>query len=321
VEGSVDMNLMARPETYSGALNVTGVNFDKIVPNTFKSRINGAVEISGAGFGANSFNLDFDVACSKGSFDFVNYDSLNGVISVNVNDMYFHPGFALDYKHSHFTAEGVVDYNGEMMLNGDFVTTQLADFWGDLFIKELSGSAHANYVVSGSDVDPDIRGVLFGDSCSFYGLTTDSVVATFDIKRFLYRRLGNVEAKTYKSRVWTLPADSLVATVDIDSNLVTISKARLYHPRYSMDAKALAIVADSTASVNVSDFQFKFDSMQYANTAPIPVEFLVDRIVVDKATMKGKEGEVGIYCDYGYDSTIVLRVETESFEVAPWLRD
>ena len=321
VEGSMDMNLIARPETYSGDLRVTGVNLDKIVPKTFASRINGAMQISGSGMGANSFNLDLDVACGKGSFDFVNYDSLNGMISMNVNDMYFHPGFALDYKHSHFTAEGVVDYNGEMMLNGDFATTQLADFWGDLFIKELSGGAHANYVVSGSDINPDIRGVFFGDSCSFYGLTTDSMVATFDIKSFLYRRLGSVEATTYKSNVWALPADSLVATVDIDSNLVTIGKARLYHPRYSMDAKALAIIADSTASVEVSDFQFTFDSLQYANTAPIPVEFLSDRIVVDKATMKGKEGEVGIYCDYGYDSTIVLRAETQSFEVSPWLRD
>ena len=206
--------------------------------------------------------------------------------------MYFHPGFALNYKHSRFTTEGVVDYNGEMMLNGDFVTTQLADFWGDLFIKELSGGARASYVVTGSDIDPDIRGVFFGDSCSFYGLTTDSILATFDIKSFLYRRLGSVEAKTYKSDVWALPADSLVATVDIDSNLVTIGKAKLYHPRYSMEAKALAIVADSTASVEVSDFQFTFDSLQYANTAPISVEFLTDRIVVDKAIMKGQEGEL-----------------------------
>jgi autotransporter translocation and assembly factor TamB len=320
-EGSMDMNLIARPETYSGDLRVTGVNLDKIVPNTFKSRINGVMQISGSGLGANSFSLDLDVACGKGSIDFVNYDSLNGTISLNVNDMYFHPGFALNYRHSRFTAEGVVDYNGEMMLNGDFGTTQLADFWGDLFIKELSGGARASYVVTGSDIDPDIRGVFYGDSCSFYGLATDSVVATFDIKSFLYRRLGSVEAKTYKSNVWALPADSLVAAVDIDSNLVTIGKARLYHPRYSMDAKALAIVADSTASVEVSDFQFTFDSLQYANTAPIPVEFLPDRIVVDKATMKGKEGEVGIYCDYGYDSTIVLRAETQSFEVSPWLRD
>jgi len=321
VEGSMVMNLIARPETYSADLRVTGVNLDKIVPKTFKSRINGAMQISGSGLGANSFNLDLDVACGKGSFDFVNYDSLSGTISVNVNDMYFHPGFALNYKHSHFTAEGVVDYNGEMMLNGDLATTQLADFWGDLFIKELSGGARASYVVTGSDIDPDIRGVFYGDSCSFYGLATDSVVATFDIRSFLYRRLGSVEAKTYKSDVWALPADSLVSTVDIDSNLVTIRKAKLYHPRYSMEGKALAIVADSTASVEVSDFQFTFDSLQYANMAPIPVEFLTDRIVVDKATMKGKEGEVEIFCDYGYDSTIVLRAETQSFEVSPWLRD
>jgi hypothetical protein len=321
VAGSIDLDLIARPETYSADLRVSGVDFDKIVPNTFRSRINGAIQIDGSGLGASSFNLDVNVACGKGSFDFVNYDSLNGIISLNVNDMYFRPGFALNYKHSRFTAEGVVDYNGEMMLNGDFVTTQLADFWGDLFIKELSGGARASYTVSGSDIDPDIRGVFRGDSCSFYGLTTDSVIATFDIKSFLYRRLGSVEAKTYKSDVWALPADSFVSSVDIDSNLVTIRKAKLYHSRYLMEGKALAIVADSTASVEVSDLQFTFDSLQYANTAPIPVEFLVDRIVVDKATMKGNEGEIEIFCDYGYDSTIVLRAATESFQVAPWLRD
>ncbi|GEM_PF-3284769 len=320
VEGSIDLNLVARPETYSGDLRVRGFNLDKVVPNTFKSRVNGAVQISGSGMGANSFNLDLSLTCGRGSFDFVNYDSLYGVISLNVNDLFLHPGFSLDYKHSHFTADGVVDYNGEMMLNGSFVTVQLADFWGDLFIEELSGGARAEYVVSGSDIDPDIRGVFYGDSCSFYGLMTDSLRATFDIKSFLYRRLGRVEAKAYRSDVWSLPAESLVTTVDIDSNLVAIRSATLYHPRYSLDARALAVVADSTASVEVSDFRFAFDSLQYTNTTPIPVEFLVDRIVVDKATVKGNEGTVMIYCDYGYDSTIVLRAETDSFEISPWLR-
>lgn len=321
LEGAMQLNLIARPETYSAELQVSGLNLDKIVPNTFKSRINGALQINGSGLGENSFNLDLSIVCGKGSFDFVNYDALNGLISLNVNDMYFHPGFALDYKHSHFTAEGIVDYDGEMMLNGDFTTTQLADFWGDLFIEELSGGARASYVVTGPNLDPDIRGVLFGDSCSFYGLTTDSLLATFDIKSFLYRRLGNVEAKTYKSDVWALPADSVLASVDIDSNLVSIRNARLLHPRYSLEAKALAIVADSTASVEVSDFQFQFDSLRYVNETPIPIEFLADRIVVEKSKLKGNGGELNIYCDYGYDSTIVLRVETDSFAVAPWLRD
>jgi hypothetical protein len=321
IEGAAELNLIARPETYSGELQVSGLNLNKIVPNTFQSRINGALQVSGSGLGANSFNLDLDITCGKGSFDFVNYDAISGLISLNVNDMYFHPGFALDYKNSHFTTEGVVDYNGEMMLTGDFTTTQLADFWGDLFIKELSGGARANYTVTGPNLDPDIRGVLFGDSCSFYGLTTDSMLATFDIKSFLYRRLGTVEAKTYTSDVWALPADSVVATVDIDSNLVTIRKAKLYHPRYTMDAKALAIVADSTASVEVSDFTFQFDSLQYVNATPIHVEFLADRIVVDKAKVRGNEGDLDVFCDYGYDSTIVLRVATDSFAFSPWLRD
>jgi autotransporter translocation and assembly factor TamB len=321
LEGAIELNLVARPETYSGDLQVTGLNLDKIVPKTFKSRISGALEINGSGLGANSFNLDLNAKCGRGSFDFVNYDSLSGTISMNVTDMYFHPGFALNYKHSRFTAEGVVDYNGQMEINGDFTTSQLADFWGDLFIKKLSGGGRATYTVTGSDVDPDIRGVFYGDSCSFYGLMTDSLAATFDIKSFLYRRLGDTDIKIYKTKAWTLPADSIVASIKIDSNLVTINRANLYHRDYSMDGKAVAIIHDTTASLQLSDFAFTFDTLQYVNAGPIPVEFLADRIIVDSAQIESHEGRIGIYCNYGYDSTIVLRAETDSFVVAPWLRE
>ncbi len=321
LSGSIEMNLVARPETYSGDLAVTGINLDKILPNTFKSKVNGILQISGSGLGGNSFNIDLNVRAGRGSFDFVNYDSLEGTISANTTDMYFHPGFSLNYKHSRFTTEGVVDYTGEMGLTGDFTTTQLQDFWGDLFIKKLSGTGRGNFVVTGNNRDPDIRGEFYGDSCSFYGLATDSLRASFDIGSFLYRRVGSVKLKAFSSDVWTLPADSLIADVKIDSNVITIDTAVVYDPRYSMAGKAVAIVADSTASVQVSDFAFTFDSLRYYNTAPIPVEFLVDRIVVDTARIRGDEGALNIYCDYGYDSTIVLRVETDSFAVAPWLKE
>jgi hypothetical protein len=321
IEGSVELNLIARPETFAGSLQATGVNLDKVVPNTFPSRINGLLQINGSGLGANSFNLDLSADCGKGSFDFVNYDSLSGTISVNTEDMYFHPGFALRYKNSRFTAEGVVDYNGDMQLSGDFATTQLADFWGDLFIKELSGGGRGTYVVSGYNKDPDIRGAFEGDSCSFYGFATDSLKASFDIASFLYRRQGNVSTRAWNSDIWNLPADSVHAVIDIDSDHVVIDRTTLYHQRYTLDGKGTALIHDSTASVLVSDLVFQFDSLRYVNVGPVPIEFLADRIVVDSLRLKGNEGLVSLHCDYGYDSAIVLKAAAEDFHFSPWLKD
>lgn len=321
IEGAIELNVVARPEVFSADLQVNGINLDKILPNTFHSRINGMLQINGSGLGSDNFNLDLDVDCDRGSFDFVNYDSLRGTISLNVADMYYHPGFALYYKHSAFTAEGVVSYNGDMQLNGDFTTNQLADFWGNLFIKKLSGGGHGTYVVSGANRDPDIRGVFQGDSCSFYGFATDSLTARFDIKSFLYGRQGSVSLKSFKSNVWNLPADSVHANIDIDSNLVGIDAAAVYHPRYLLKGKGTAIVHDSTASAKIDSLDFIFDSLIYTTTEPVPVEFLVDRIVVDRLNLKGKEGALHFTCEYGYDSTISLTASSDSFHFAPWLMD
>ncbi|MGB5106229.1 MAG: translocation/assembly module TamB domain-containing protein, partial [Candidatus Zixiibacteriota bacterium] len=320
MRGSLDINFLARPETFKAELEARGFDLLKVLPTTFPSRLNGNVVLNGSGFNEATFNMDISAKLGPGQFDFVRFDSVNGDMSLNVKDMYFQPGFTLWYENSVFTTEGVVNYDGEMLLNGDFHTAQLADFWGDVFIKELSGRAQATYEVSGPVLDPDIRGQFFGDSCSFYGFSTDSIVAGFDIASFLYGRRGHVDALAWKSDVWSLPADSVRFSVDIDSNLVDITRATQYSPRMLLDAKANATLVDSTAFVTVTDFLFQFDSLKYNNAVPIKVDFLADRIVVRDLRLQGNEGLINIDADYGYDSTIDLHVVTENFNFATWLK-
>jgi autotransporter translocation and assembly factor TamB len=317
--GKLELDLYARPESYTADLRVRGLNLDKIVPNTFHSSINGRLQFAGAGLRENSFSLDMQAACSRGSFDFVNFDSLSGTISLNVNDMYFHPDFTLLYKHSRFEAEGPVNYTGDMNLEGTFRTSQLADFWGDLFIEELSGGARATYTVSGPNLDPNIKGEFDGDSCSFYGFSTDSLKADFDIESFLYRQRGSVNLHAFASDVWNLPADSVFATVEIDSADLSIPTAELIGNRYRMAASAQAVLHDSTASVTIQDYRFDFDSLQYQSTAPFGVEFLADGISVADMKIAGEGGSAAIRCDYGYDSTISLSVSLDTLPIAPWL--
>lgn len=321
MRGSLDINFLARPETYKAELDVRGFDLDKVIPNTFRSRMNGSLVLNGSGLGENTFNMDIYADCGPGQFDFVRYDSIAGDFSLNVNDMYFQPGFTLWYEQSRFTTEGVVNYNGEMSLAGDFHTTRLADYWGDLFIKELSGNAFATYECTGPVLDPDLRGTLFGDSCSFYGFSTDSLFAYFDIASFLYGQRGRVDLRAWKSDVWNLPADSVILSIDLDSNEVEIGRATQYHQRMLIDVKGHATLVDSTAFVKVSDLMFQFDSLTYLNEQPATVDFLANKIVVRDLKMRGNEGSVNFAVDYGYDTTIDLRVTTTDFDFATWLRD
>lgn len=332
--GAVEINFEARPETYSGDLVVRSFNLEKVLPGTFPSRMNGAVALNGSGFGENSFTLDLTVDCPPGQFDWVRYDSLRGEITLNVEDMYFQPGFTLWYENSRFTTEGIVRYDGDMLLAGDFRTSQLADFWGDLFIEELSGGAYATYEVSGPVLDPDIRGRFFGDSCSFYGFSTDSLVADFDIASFMYGQRGYVDLFAWKSDVWNLPADSVRLALEIDSNEVAINLARTYldidsaaietpilqrSHRMILDGRAHATIIDSTAFVTVSNFTMQWDSLEYKNTQPVQVDFLADRIDVKDAHLQGDAGLVAINCSYGFDTTIVLSLATEDFTYTDWI--
>lgn len=321
MNGSVDINFLARPEAYSAELEVRGFNLNKVLPETFESRLNGHFNVNGSGFSESSFNMDLNGDLGPGQFDFVRFDSIDGDLSINVKDMYFQPGFTLWYENSKFTTEGVVNYDGEMSLAGEFNTTQLADFWGDLFIKELSGHGSATYEVTGPVLDPDLRGYFFGDSCSFYGLATDSLFAYFDIASFLYGQLGSVDVMAWKSDVWNIPADVVKISVDIDSNQVEITRATLYQERMLIDAKAHAVIVDSTATVTINNFLFQFDSLKYVNEYPSVVEFLADKIVVKDMMLRGSEGAIRFDINYGYDTTIDLHVVTEDFNFATWLRD
>ncbi len=321
MRGGLEINFESRPETFGANLEVRGFDLNKVVPNTFPSRMNGSVELSGSGLGANSFNMDLFIDAGPGRFDWVRYDSLVGEISLNVEDIYFQPDFTLWYEHSRFSAEGVVRYDGEMQLRGDFATTQLQDFWGDLFIEELSGGAYSTYEVDGPVLDPNIRGRFYGDSCSFYGFSTDSLVADFDILSFLYGQRGTVDLHAWTSDVWNLPADSVQAAIDLDSNFVTINSATVFHDRYQMDGRATATIVDSTAFVKVSDFVFRFDTLSYTNAQPAALDFLADRIEVRDLIMAGREGRIALDCIYGFDTTINLHVITESFDFNSWLVD
>lgn len=319
IAGEIKLDLIARPETFTADLAVRQLNFDRILPNTFPSNLNGRVKMRGNGMGENSFALDLQLELGKGSFDWVNFDSLQGPMTVNVDDLYLGRGFRLDYKHSQFYATGIVNYESEMYLMGSFQTTQLADFWGDLFIEELSGNAYAEYVVSGPILDPDISGDFRGDSCSFYGYATDSMVANFDIESFLYSQRGDVEIKSWASNIWGLAADSVRAELTLDSNLISIHEARTFDAYGGIDTRAAVTTHDSTATVLVNEFGWEYDSLIFAATEPFVVEFLAEGIGIDSTRIRGAGGTATLEMMYGYDSTIDLSMVVDTLPLAPWL--
>lgn len=321
VAGEGEISFNSRPEPYSADLDVEGFDLNRLLPNTFISDINGHLILNGSGLASNTFNMDITGELGPGVFDFVRYDSISGAISLNSFDMYFYPGFTLYYKNSVFNAGGSVDYNGEMELTGEAYSSQMADFWGDLFIKELSGGGYSNYVVSGPVLDPDIRGQFRGDSCSFYGFSTDSLIADYDIESFLYGQRGWVNVFAWNSDVWNIPGDSVKMQVDVDSNLIYINQASIFDDRMFFDGTASATIVDSNIYAVVDSFFFRFDSLTYVADSTVNVDFLVDRILVHDFTVSGKEGNVVINCDYRYDGTIDLDVATNDFYFSPWLRD
>ncbi|MFH2055838.1 MAG: translocation/assembly module TamB domain-containing protein [bacterium] len=319
VDGLARLDLIARPETFTADLNVKSLNFDRILPGTFPSNLSGNVKLRGSGMGENSFALDLQLKLGKGSFDWVNFDSLSGPMTVNVEDLYLGRGFRLDYKHSRFYATGMVSYEHEMYLMGAFRTSQLADFWGDLFIEELSGGAYSEFIVSGPLLDPGIAGDFRCDSCSFYGYTTDSLTAEFNVESFLYGQRGDVDLQGWASDIWGMPADSLRAELTLDSNLIGVKSARTYDRYGGINSVAQVTTHDSTATVNVSDFAWDFDSLRFVSSAPFTVEFLAAGIGIEAARIQGAGGEAEFELLYGYDSTLDLSAQVDTMPLAPWL--
>ena len=124
--------------------------------------------------------LQLELGLAESSFDDYPLQNCFGSVLITTDSIVFRDGFTVDYFENRFTAEGVIEYSGDIDLSVDIELPNLDRYRGKLFLDQPGGRGIVHSRLTGRTSDPDLSGWFVSDSLWLYGMYADSAVAHFD---------------------------------------------------------------------------------------------------------------------------------------------
>lgn len=224
-DGEIDFGV--KPEQYKYEGTVAHLNLQEISPD-LKTDFTGKVILSGQGFGGNDFTMQANCDLDSVRIEDYFFDEASGTVTFNLERIKFSPGFKARYKHTRVTADGSLEYAGNIDISGAARFDDLTDFTNQIFIKKLGGSGDAVFDVSGPTRDFSIRGTYDSDSSWVYGLYPGKIHVDADLKSFLSHRVGTVDCRWDGGELYSVPTDSGFIGSSLSGDLAFIDSARVF---------------------------------------------------------------------------------------------
>ena len=318
--GSGKLNLKTKPPSYELNCQVKELDIANIIQGELHSNFSGTVNLSGQGFSDKEMELALEVELAKGKIDKYDFDSASGEMDINFKRIYFHPGFAARYKHTAGTFSGNLEYAGNIDISGEVSFGDLTDFWGKTFVKEIAGRGKAQVKVSGQTQDFDLAGEFHSDSAWIYQLYSSNLTGKFDLKTFVTHQRGSVALDFRKGTAWSVPYDSLIALVKVDSLFVSLDTVYAGNNDAFIQTKG-----DLDASGEVQPLRLYKGSVNFEGITFTTGE---DTVLVDvtkegysfkKARLYNGKGSLAANGSVTYDQLMDLALEFRDLDIHPWL--
>jgi hypothetical protein len=318
VDGSGKVDLSSKPEIYSLEADIRQFNLNHLLENTFESNLNGHLKLNGRSFRSKDMRLYTDVDLYESSFDDYPIQRAEGKMIITTDSISFLDPFRVDYFENTFLASGHVVYKGDMNLKLALQLNNLDRWKGKLFIDQPGGRGYAEATLSGPTNDPDLSGYFRSDSVWIYGLYSDSMYATLDMKRFLTGKLGSVRADFYDGTAWGTAYQSGHAFLNIDSNIVTIDTASITSQYAQLQGGGLLDYEAAPMQLTLDTMTLAlFDQTFYNRSA---VEIAIDSLGFNfkKATIVSDGARLSVNGRTNYDETMDILFSLHHVRVGPW---
>jgi TamB, inner membrane protein subunit of TAM complex len=229
LQGKGGIDFSKDPEEYHLRAEVHNFNLDGLVRDSYKSNLNGRLDLTGQGFTSENLSLDIIADLDESWFDRYHPYRASGAMSITTSGIQLHNEFLVSYLENSFFITGNLEYSGDINMAGTARFENLSAFNGQTFMERLGGRADADFEFSGALNNPNISGQFRSDSLWLYDVYSRKANIDFNVKHFLYDRNGTVLVHLDSGAAYKFPFDSLYLNMDIDSQFVFIKSADIHN--------------------------------------------------------------------------------------------
>ena len=205
--GSGYLNFATKPQEYGYEGIVEHLDLREIGPK-LATDFTGRVRMTGQGLSDRSFSMTVDGDLDAVRVDLYYFDKVSGSVQFDQKAIEFLPGFRGRYKDTYVTAEGYLDYLGDLDITGDAEFHDLTNFTKQTFLRELGGRGKADFHLTGPTADFAVDATFESDSCWTYGLEPGHINVSADLNSFVTHRVGHVTGSWTGGLLYSLPTDS-----------------------------------------------------------------------------------------------------------------
>jgi len=319
INGFGRVNLATRPYGYHLSAFVNHFNLNNLVFNTYRTDLNGALEMDGRGLKSQTMAIDLDLKLAESYFDIYHFHKASGQMTIGTEGLYFFPGFSANYYSNRFMVEGDVDYDGRVSLEGRADLDNLSDFAHQTFIDLPAGRASAEYSITGPTNDPDMSVFCTSDSIWLYDFFSQDLTVDFFIESFIRSMRGPITVTCRGGDAWGFPYDSLYAEFTLDSNLLYIDTGCIANDFSRSQLSGTLDFASYPQELTIDSALIDLSGRQFVNDSIQRIYIDSTGYAFDRIYLNATNGYLSFSGRADYSDSLDIIWEVNNLSVAPWI--
>ena len=320
IEAKGDLDLSQEPVLYHIIGAIEHFNLNNLASDTYKSNLNGRLNLSGQGLKSEELMLDIVAELDESWFDEYHISQAMGEMTIYSDSIQLHDKFALKYQNNKFIISGKLDYHGPVELTGYTELDDLSAFNGQTFVDKMGGRADLNFMVSGELSNPNIAGRFSSDSLWLYSIMARNAVMDFQVEHFLYDRLGKIDLSLYDGTAYDVPYDSILLKMQVDSQFAIIDDALFANDDAVVTARADLDYASYPQRLSMDDVFIDFLGLTFRSDNPITVEIDSSGYNILSCRLRRPEGYIEGSGRINNNDSMDVRLSAENVNIAPLVK-
>ncbi len=320
IEARGDLDFKPDPNTYHVNGTIADFSLNNVVPNTYDSRLNGSISISGQGLRSDNLLLRVTADLGESWFDEYHAYAIRGGMEITTDSIVFLDGYEVVYGDNLFVVSGRVNYSGELYMDGRTEFADLSAFTGQTFIERLGGRGDVNFTVSGKTGNPDIMAFFESDSLWLYDVYAADAAIDCNISNFLYDRNGEVVVSLHDGIAYDVPYDSIFMQMEVDSQRVLFDDLSMFNEYARVRGEGYLDYASYPQKLAFSEMNGVLLDRSLENDDTIIVAIDSAGYDIIRCRLLPPVGFVEGMGRLNYDESLDLAVDMERIRIADWLR-
>jgi hypothetical protein len=319
IYGYGDIDFTSKPEGYNLSARVESFNLNNLVFNSYKSDLNGHVEMHGRGLGSKTMAIDLDLDLEESYFDIYHMHEAWGQMTIGKEGLYFFPGFQVDYYDNRFLCDGGVDFHGDVSVSCRAEFVDLSDFEHQTFIDLPAGRASAEFTFTGPSNDPDLRAHCVSDSVWFYDFFSSDFETSFFVKSFIRGMRGPIVIESRDGDAWGFPFDNIYTEMTLDSNFLYIDTGCIANAFSRTEISGVLDFEAYPQELLLDSVLIDLSERTFANDGDQKILIDSTGYLFDKINIVGSDGDLSFSGRVDYNDSIDLTWEMNNISIAPWV--